>query len=111
MVDFMIMLLNLSWKALCVVAGWLIIKYILRNGTGTVKEILDTIFIGIRAMARAIRMKLYNYLKKEEASTKPVDKQAATAAYNEYLKKCRAECMTFEEFTSKMANGDTFTID
>lgn len=65
MLEFMSFMLNIAWKALGVICGWMLLKYILKNGTGTLKEIFDTITIGLRAMGHAIRKKLLVYLKKE----------------------------------------------
>ena len=65
MLEFLVFMLNIAWKALGVICGWLLLKYILRNGTGTIKEILDTISLGVKAMCCAIRKKLADHLRKE----------------------------------------------
>jgi len=73
MLEFMAFMLNLAWRALGVICGWLLLKYILKNGTGTLKEILDTITIGLRAMGHAIRKKLLGYLKREAEQEREPD--------------------------------------
>ena len=70
MIEFMVFALNLSWKILGLVFGWMLFKYLLKNGSGTFREILDTITIGLRAMGHAIRKKLLTYLRKEAEQEK-----------------------------------------
>ena len=65
MVDFMIFMVNLGWKALGLVFGCMLFICIVKNGPETLRTILRTASIGIQAMCVAIRKKLLNYLRKE----------------------------------------------
>lgn len=67
MLEFMMFMLDISWKILGVVFGFILLKYVIKNGTGAFRDIIETIGIGVRAMSTAIKRKLLNYLKKENA--------------------------------------------
>ena len=71
MLEFVSFMLNVGWKTLGIVFGWLLLKYIIRNGTGTIREVLDTIGIGIKAACLAIRKKIREKLLKEEDKEEP----------------------------------------
>ena len=66
MLAFMELMLNIGWKTLGIVFGWLLLKYIIRNGTGTIKEVLETVGIGIKAGCLAVRKKIREHLLKDE---------------------------------------------
>ena len=59
--------LDLSWKILGIVFGFMLLKYLVSNGAEGFKEFLATISLGLRAMGHAIRKKLISYLRKESA--------------------------------------------
>lgn len=109
--DFMLFMLNVAWKTLMVVIGWMVFRYVLKNGSGTVREILEALSAMLKAFGHWVKKMCLGYLNKESANQTKVDKEAVTAAYNEYLRKRRAECMTFEEFCKKMENGDSSILD
>ena len=57
--------LNVAWKVLIVMAGWYIFRYVVRNGKGTMRDILDTITAVMKAVGHWIRERCFSYLKKE----------------------------------------------
>lgn len=104
-INFMV---SFAWEIILIFVAFAFFGYIMKNGFSAVKKILSTLTALLEAFGKWIREKCSEYLRKEPANQ--LDRETAVAAYNEYLKKCRAQCMTFEDFTKKMANGD-FTID
>lgn len=107
---FIHFMVGCAWELILIFIAFAIFGYITKNGFGAVREILSTITTLLKTFGHWVRKKCLEYLKKEESADR-TDKQSAVAAYNEYLKKCRAQCMTFEEFSRKMGDGDTFTLD
>ena len=65
--DVLLFALNLSWKILVLFMGWTLFKYVLKNGSGTFKEFLDTVGIALRTFGHWIRKVCLNYLRKESA--------------------------------------------
>ena len=65
--EVLLFALNLAWKILVLCMGWMLFRYVLKNGRGTFKELLDTISIGLRTTGHWIRKKCLNYLRKEES--------------------------------------------
>ena len=63
---FIEFMLNFAWRLLAIGFGFMLFRYILKNGSGTFREILDVIFIGGKAALIAIRKKLVEWLKKQE---------------------------------------------
>ena len=112
--DFMLWCLNIAWKVLIVCMGWMLFRYIVRNGKGTFSEVLDTIGIALKTFGHAIRKWCLNYLKKEESATQPnKDAPDVHKAYEEYCKDqaLKIKLMSFEEFEQAMLNKETFHID
>ena len=72
--DVLLFALNLAWKILALCMGWMLFKYVVRNGSGTFKELLDTVSVALRTFGHWIRKTCLNYLKKEsaEAGEEPV---------------------------------------
>ena len=58
--------LGIGWKVLCITAGWMIIKWILKDGKETIKDLLSTIKLGLKAGGVVLRKKMARYLRKEE---------------------------------------------
>ena len=65
--DVLLFALNLSWKILVLCMGWMLFKYVLKNGSGTFKEFLETISLALRTFGHWIRKVCLNYLRKESA--------------------------------------------
>lgn len=63
--DILLFALNLAWKILVLCMGWTLFRYVVKNGNGTFKEILDTIALGLRTFGHWIRKQCISYLKKE----------------------------------------------
>lgn len=68
MLEIMLFMLNLSWKILGIACGWILLKYLLRNGKGTFKEVLETLGSAIKTGCYFIRKKLADSLRKEKAT-------------------------------------------
>ena len=65
MVDILLFALNVAWKVLCLVAGWILFRYVLKNGKGAIHEILDTISLILTAGCKVLKKKLVQLLRKE----------------------------------------------
>lgn len=89
--DVLLFALNIAWKVLALIMGWSLFTYVVRNGSGTFKEFLDTVGVVIRTAGHWIRVQCLSYLKKESENKK-------------------SETMSQEEFEKKMSNGETFTL-
>lgn len=59
---------GILWRVMWIGLAWITIRYILKNGTGTAKEILMTCGTAIRIGCIRLRMKLIGDLKKEQGS-------------------------------------------
>ena len=60
--------LNLGWKILGIIAGFMLLSYILGQGVDGIRDVLSTIGLAVRAMGHAIRKKLIHYLRKESGA-------------------------------------------
>lgn len=70
--------LNLGWKILGIIAGFMLLSYILGQGVDGIRDVLATIGLAIRAMGHAIRKKLISYLRKESAEEGEPEKPEET---------------------------------
>ena len=75
MADVLLWFLNLAWKVLALAAGWILFKYVLRNGKGAFKELLETIGLMMRAGCTLLRKKLIQLLDRETAKDENSDDQ------------------------------------
>ena len=66
MLDIMLWMLNVAWKILGIACGWILIRYLLKNGKGTFREMLDTLGSAIKTGCYFIRKKLAEMLTKEK---------------------------------------------
>lgn len=69
--DLLMWTLSVAWKVLTFVCGWMLIKYIVRHGKGTFRDILDTVHMGIQALCAFGRRKLLEKLRKEANIQEP----------------------------------------
>jgi hypothetical protein len=60
-------LLGIAWKTAVIVFGWICVKYVLRNGGSTLKEILNTTSLAIKAGCLTLRYKLLNVMQRRVA--------------------------------------------
>lgn len=114
--EIMLWALNLAWKVLVVCMGWMLFRYVVKNGKGTFGELLDTISAVLRTMGHAIRKMCLNYLKKEESEVKEETKetnQSYEAEYAAYVQMNSHEesIMTYEAFCKKMRNSEPIVLD
>ena len=65
MIEFMLFCLNIAWKVLGLVFGWYILTYVVRNGAGTFRTIMDTIFGIIKLIGIKIRRMVVQCLQRE----------------------------------------------
>lgn len=63
--DFLGTMLSMSWKVFGIMAGWMLIKHLMREGTGTLKELLETLGIAIRAGCLMLKKALWAKIKEE----------------------------------------------
>ena len=89
--DFILWCLNLAWKILAICMGFMLLKYVLRNGSDTFREILDTIAALMKTLGHAIRKACLNYLRKEEraAETKTDESDVQEISQEEFERKLR----------------------
>ena len=77
--DVILFMLNLAWKVLALCLGWMLFKYVIKNGSGTFRELLDTITIMLRTFGHWIRKTCLNYLKREELVEATIDGEPVKA--------------------------------
>lgn len=68
--DVLLFALNLAWKILVLCMGWMLFKYVLKNGSGTFKEFLETVGLALRTFGKWIQTVCMSYLCKEEPAAK-----------------------------------------
>lgn len=64
--DALAMLLNISWKVFGIMLGWMLIKHLMKEGTGTVKELLETTGVAIRAGCMLAKKRLWAKIREEK---------------------------------------------
>lgn len=71
----------LSWalgivlKASIITVLWIVIRTIVRNGGGTLREVLETAGLAIKAGCLALRMKLTDKLRKDAEEKETVEEE------------------------------------
>ena len=67
MVGVMNWILSIAWKAALLTIGWICVKYVLRNGGATARQVIETIGLAIRAGCYEVRYKLVDRLQRKAA--------------------------------------------
>ena len=104
--DVILFMLNLAWKILAVCMGIMLFKYVLKNGSGTFKELLDTISIALRTFGHWLRKVCLSYLKKESAEAE----EGAVLVEEEQRDETNKDSvptfvyMTYEDFENAVLN-------
>ena len=94
-------------SVLCIFIGVWIFFYILKNGTGAVKDIIRTIGMTVKTVCVWIREKLITKMEEEHEGAQAKGKHEPMS-YNEFCRKNGFP--TQEEFEAKMRNHETFTL-
>ena len=68
MADILGWMLGIAWKLLVLALGYTTLKYVVRHGKGTFRDILETAGLAIRAGCLTARKKLVEKLQKEETA-------------------------------------------
>ena len=71
--DALAMLVNVSWKVFGVMAGWMLIKHLLREGTGTIKELLETTGVAVRAGCMMTKKYLWRKIREEREPEQQIE--------------------------------------
>lgn len=66
-------LLGIAWKTAVIVFGWICVKHVLRNGGTTLKEILSTISLALKAGCMTLRCKLLESMQRRVAEKERVE--------------------------------------
>ena len=66
MTDILGWMLGVAWRLAIIGIGFTVLKSVIRNGKGTLRELLETASLAIRAGCLAARKKLVNKLQKAE---------------------------------------------
>ena len=66
MVGILSWILGIAWRTALICVGFMLVKHIIRNGGGTLREILETTSLAIRAGCLTLRAKLVDKLMKRE---------------------------------------------
>lgn len=108
--------LNLGWKILGVIAGFMLLSYILGQGVDGIRDVLSTIGLALRAMGHAIRKRLIHYLRKEsaEAEGEPEKPEETPKEPEEYNTEAKDEnpaivYMSYEDLKRVLKNGESST--
>lgn len=59
-------ILGIAWRTALICVGFVLVKHIIRNGGGTLKEVLETTGVLIRTGCIELRRKLVEKLKRED---------------------------------------------
>ena len=78
MVDMLLWMLNISWKLLILIGGWLLLKAVVKDGSGTFKEILCTLGLAIRAGCMKLREWLIMKMTKSDVKDETQDTGTVT---------------------------------
>lgn len=60
-------LLSIAWKTAVIMIGWICVKYVLRNGGSTLREVLNTTGLAIKAGCLTLRYKLLDVMQRRVA--------------------------------------------
>ena len=71
MTDVLMFALNLAWKVLALAFGWMLFKYVIRNGKGAFHDLLTTIELSVQAGCALLRRKLVQKIEKEVTEEDP----------------------------------------
>lgn len=71
MANLLMWTLNIGWKTLVFVCGWMLIKWFIRNGKGVFRDVLETITLAMESVCAFIRRKLITKLRKEANIQEP----------------------------------------
>lgn len=66
MSDTIMWFLDVAWKILGLVIGWMLLKFVLTNGKETIRDLMETIHLGLQALGIKARLLLRQYLQKEK---------------------------------------------
>lgn len=81
---------DLAFNALCICAGIWLFGYIIKNGTGALKDLIRTISLTVKAMCIYIRKKIVNKVEEEPVKEEPKPDFEIHMTYEEfkdYMKK------------------------
>lgn len=102
--DAIMWFLDVAWKILGLILGWMILKFILTNGKETIKDILETLHLGMQALSIKARMLLREYLKR-----KPEDKKKDQDK-DEPIEMSFDEWRDFNKFMEAMKSDKPFVL-
>lgn len=78
--SFIMWMVNAAWKLLLIGLGFYVFRFILKNGPGTLKEVVQTASAGVKVMCYAAREKMKAYLiGKEQEKMDAVEAEEPTA--------------------------------
>ena len=98
--DFILFMLRVAWKILAIVGGFMILKYVLRNGSQTMRDILDTISVAAKAVGHWIRKVCIGYLRKESEAKEQPETTEPEIELDDEPKKKETKYPTYEEFVA-----------
>lgn len=75
MVGILSWILGIAWRTALICVGWILVKQIVRNGGGTLREVLETTSLAIRAGCLTLRSKLVSRLQQNAAEQEDVIKE------------------------------------
>ena len=73
MASIMNWILSIAWKTAVVMIGWICVKYVLRNGGSTIRQVIETIGLAIRAGCYEVRYRLVDRLQRKAAEKEHVE--------------------------------------
>lgn len=66
-------ILGIAWKTAVIMIGWICVRHVLRNGGSTLKEILSTIGLAIKAGCMTLRCRLLDGMQRKVAEKERVE--------------------------------------
>ena len=109
MTDTIMWFLDVAWKILGIVMGWMILKFILRNGRETIRDLMETIHLGLQALSIKSRLLLRQYLKENNKKKEP-EKEENQEDKDKPIEMSFDEWKDFNKFVEAMKSGRPFTL-
>ena len=79
-------MLEVAWKLLAIYMGFVLFRFILKEGRGTFKDLLRTINLWIQGISLKIRRNTAEYLKEEVTTEPPTPKTVGVTMTEEEFK-------------------------
>lgn len=110
MSDTIMWFLDVAWKILGLVFGWMLLKFVLKNGRETIRDLMETTHLGLQALGIKARLLLRQYLSKEKTEKKKESEDETQEDKDKPIEMTFDEWRDFNKFMEAMKNGRPFSL-